>query len=210
MNDRINTEKPAAAFHLPRWNELPDIGLYMDQVITLINKYIERLSPCGDGTLTPSMINNYVKLGIIPCPVKKKYSRVQLSRLIMICVMKPVLPIQSIGSLIDTLLLTRTEEQLLDFFSERYEQTFLRINDMLRTTMSDVSQSETDGAAMLSLSAMHAAAISGGSKLLAENALVQLRRMTQPENEASDEKDKKSEKKSKEKKDKKDRSEQEE
>ena len=98
MNERINTEKPAAAFHLPRWNELPDIGLYMDQVITLINKYIERLSPCGDGTLTPSMINNYVKLGIIPCPVKKKYSRVQLSRLIMICVMKPVLPIQSIGA----------------------------------------------------------------------------------------------------------------
>ena len=45
---------------LPTWNELPDIEVYMDQVITLINKYIGGFAPDGDTLLTPSMINNYV------------------------------------------------------------------------------------------------------------------------------------------------------
>ena len=56
---------------LPRWDELPDIELYMDQVINLVSKYLSPiLSQQEQPMLTKSMVNNYVKLGLIPAPVK--------------------------------------------------------------------------------------------------------------------------------------------
>ena len=162
------------SFHLPRWEELPDIELYMDQVITLMNKYMEFFAQTGESTLTPSMINNYVKHGIIPCPVKKKYSRVHLARLVIICVMKPVLPISSIGGLINSLLETRSEAEVLNFFSDHYEHTFSNIIEILKGYARDVTANETDINTMLSLTVMHAAAISGGGKFLAQSALSEI------------------------------------
>lgn len=161
-------------FHLPRWNDLPDIELYMDQVITLMSKYMEFFASTGESTLTPSMINNYVKHGIIPSPVKKKYNRIHLARLVIICVLKPVLPISSIGDLLDTLLETRTEAEVLDFFSEHYEQTFSNIIEILKGYARNVASTESDINTMLTLTVMHAAAISGGGKFLAQTALYQM------------------------------------
>ena len=67
-------------YHLPRWEELPDIELYMDQVITLIERYLAPLLEEADEEnnkiITSAMINNYVKLGIMPKPIKKRYERV--------------------------------------------------------------------------------------------------------------------------------------
>lgn len=59
-------------FQLPRWNLLPDIELYMDQVLTLIEKYLSPLivQP-NQKIITAAMINNYVKLGLIPAPIKR-------------------------------------------------------------------------------------------------------------------------------------------
>ncbi|MFR9161525.1 MAG: DUF1836 domain-containing protein [Ruthenibacterium lactatiformans] len=60
-----------AAQRLPRWDELPDIDLYLDQVLTLLDKYLGPFLPENGGhALTASMINNYVKLRIVPAPVK--------------------------------------------------------------------------------------------------------------------------------------------
>lgn len=82
---------------LPRWDELPDIELYMDQVINLVSKYLGPiLSHQDQPMLTKSMVNNYVKLGLIPAPVKKKYSRVHLAFLIAITLLKQVLTIPEI------------------------------------------------------------------------------------------------------------------
>lgn len=61
------------AFHLPRFSELPDVGLYMDQVVSIIDKYFKVLDRDDDKPIiTSSMVNNYVKMGIIPPPVKKR------------------------------------------------------------------------------------------------------------------------------------------
>ena len=64
-------------FRLPEWDELPQIELYLDQVIALVTRYIGFLvyDPAEDKLLTPSMVNNYVKLHLIPPPVRKKYGR---------------------------------------------------------------------------------------------------------------------------------------
>ena len=81
-----------AAQRLPRWDELPDIDLYLDQVLTLLDKYLGPFLPENGGhALTASMINNYVKLRIVPAPVKKRYGRVQLAYLLVIGLLKQVL-----------------------------------------------------------------------------------------------------------------------
>ncbi|ASZ08362.1 MULTISPECIES: DUF1836 domain-containing protein [Enterococcus] len=84
-------------FRLPRWEELPDLELYMDQVITLIDRY---LSPIIQGEkhplLTSSMVNNYVKQGLIPAPIKKRYNKRHVAFLIAITTLKQVLTIPEI------------------------------------------------------------------------------------------------------------------
>ena len=91
-----------AEYSLPTWEELPLFDLYMDQVITLINNYLSIYSEAtGDERgITQSMINNYVKLKIIPAPVKKKYSRVHLAYLIIVCVLKQTLNIATIQNIV--------------------------------------------------------------------------------------------------------------
>lgn len=162
---------------LPSWNELPNIEMYMDQVITLINRYIGGFAPDGDTLLTSSMINNYVKNGILPCPIKKRYSRTHLARLIIICLLKPVLSINAIGTLIDFLLRTRTEEEVLNFFCEHYEETFASTAESLSHYTQNTSASDNGAAEILSLAAMRGAVISSVSKFLAENALSEICRL---------------------------------
>ena len=84
---------------IPLWNELPELDLYMDQVIGLMEKYLNASKK--DKLITPSMINNYVKLGIMPPPQKKKYSKTHIAYLIIICSLKQVMPIPNIKILID-------------------------------------------------------------------------------------------------------------
>ena len=87
--------------HIPRWNELPEIDLYLDQVVNYIEKYLGQYTVSKeDKIITKTMINNYVKLGIMPAPEKKKYSRSHIAYLIVICVLKQVYSISDIGKLI--------------------------------------------------------------------------------------------------------------
>ena len=88
-------------YHMPRYDELPALELYMDQVISVIN---ETLSPLYTGNsgpiLTPTMINNYVKQKLVAPPVKKRYTREHLAYFIVVALLKPVFSIAEIGALI--------------------------------------------------------------------------------------------------------------
>ncbi|MBP0990841.1 MAG: DUF1836 domain-containing protein [Oscillospiraceae bacterium] len=107
---------------LPRWEELPDLELYMDQVLSLIRKYLLPYPGFDDNGLTASMVNNYVKAGILPAPVKKRYNRRHLSRLLIICLLKSSLSIADVRRL--TLSLSSTEEPMIyDRFCELAEQS---------------------------------------------------------------------------------------
>ena len=85
-----------ASYHLPRWDELPDMELYMDQVVTLIEKHIRFLANNDDKLITSAMINNYVKLGLMPKPEKKRYERTHLAYLIVITLLKQILTITEV------------------------------------------------------------------------------------------------------------------
>ena len=67
----------ANAPQLPQWKELPDLALYMDQVVSLGNRYLE---PIISGPITASMVNSYVKKGLMPKPIKKNIHRNTLLR----------------------------------------------------------------------------------------------------------------------------------
>ena len=85
---------------LPRYDQLPNVTLYRDQVIEYVALWMEPLSICVEHpVITPSMINNYVKVGLVPAPVKKQYGREQIARLIAICLFKQVLPIAAVQAL---------------------------------------------------------------------------------------------------------------
>ena len=84
----------------PAWEELPGIPLYMDQVILYLGESLELFQrEEGACLLTSSMINNYVKNGLIPHPEKKKYRKEHLAGLIVLCLLKQVLPIPDVKAL---------------------------------------------------------------------------------------------------------------
>ena len=75
-------------FRLPKYDEIPDVGLFLEQTTKYISKYVE---PLQDITLTGSMISNYVKQKIIAKPIKKQYFTDQIAYLIFIAIAKSVL-----------------------------------------------------------------------------------------------------------------------
>ena len=111
------------SLRLPRWEELPDLELYMDQVLGLMQRYLGACPGFDDKGLTASMVNNYVKMGALPPPRKKRYSREHLARLLVICILKASLPISAIERLCADALTAVSEEEFYNGFCGIFEQT---------------------------------------------------------------------------------------
>lgn len=126
-------------FSLPRWNDLPEISLYSDQLITWINKTLEPIS-IGDSPLTKSMVNNYVKHGLVKPPVNKQYSRVHLAKLLVVCVLKSVFSMEQIGRYVFFAVEDSTIPATYDFFAEMLEKS---IDDIFNKKVPDIKK-DTD------------------------------------------------------------------
>ena len=122
LQERLQTwSREMETFHLPRWQELPPLELYMDQVLLLLKQYLEPLlRQQGDKAITASIVNNYVRLKIMPPPVKKKYARTHLAYLIMICTLKQSLSIASIQELLPQEANEEEVQRLYDDFVTRF------------------------------------------------------------------------------------------
>ena len=110
-------------FRLPRWNELPDIDLYKDQIISLVAQYVSIL-PGEEGLLTSAMINNYVKLGVVPAPVGKRYQKKQLAYFIAIAILKQTLTVSEIGNGLQMQQRLSKTEKAYDIFCAELENAF--------------------------------------------------------------------------------------
>ena len=95
MKDEIKQQMAESIkdFRMPRYHELPNEGMYLQQTTQYINNV---LSPLGCMELTSSMISNYVKKGIIASPIKKLYYAEQLAYLFYIAIAKNVLSLEHI------------------------------------------------------------------------------------------------------------------
>lgn len=105
-------------FRLPRYREIPDVGLYLEQVTKYLSGY---LAPVGEVTLTPSMITNYVKKDLITNPVKKQYSRDQIAHLMFIALAKSVLSLEDLREFIRLQERTYTTQRAYDYFCDELE-----------------------------------------------------------------------------------------
>ena len=81
-------------FSLPRYEQLPDMGLYLEQTTKYVTRAVEKLG-CID--VTGSMIRNYVKMGLVNNPEKKMYYRDQIAHILTIAILKAVLPLEDIN-----------------------------------------------------------------------------------------------------------------
>ena len=120
-NEFLTSCDVLTSFHFPRLSELPEFELYMDQVIALAEKYLSSLMPDHKNSLTPSMINNYVKSGVLPPPKNKKYNRSHLAMLLIICTAKSVLEISVISDVLAKSIVANQLEPVFDGFAEMYE-----------------------------------------------------------------------------------------
>ena len=111
-------EFDANNFHIPRWNELPNIDLYMDQVLNYIENSLKDYIKSDEKFITKTMINNYVKQGIIEPPINKKYNRLHIAELFVICILKQVYSISEVKELISLALKTNSAEKSYDRFCD--------------------------------------------------------------------------------------------
>ena len=125
-------------FSYPKWKEIPNIDLYLDQVLLYVNQVCEPISSGSEKGLTASMINNYVKHGYLTKPEKKKYQRKQIARLIAITTLKSVFSIQEIAQTLNTLQTQASSDQLYDAFVDYMNQGIDPANPIIQTSCQTV------------------------------------------------------------------------
>ncbi len=192
-------------YRLPKWELIPDLGLYMEQVVTLLKIYLDYLPPelKDDQIITAAAINNYVRNKIMPQPEKKKYYRIHIVYLIIICTLKQSLGISTLHALIPS---DMNEDEIRTFyntFAERHRLVsvyfinevrtvshgILYCNEVSDTASSKISESisanklMTDNPESLIITS---ALISGFSRLLSER-LLQLEIQIKEDKAAKDE-----------------------
>lgn len=127
-------EKYLRGFTLPTWDELPKLDLYMDQVIALLNDYLDffPMLENGERVVTATAINNYVRLKIMPAPIKKKYSRIHIAYLIMICSLKQVFAISYVQKIIPMGLTEREVKTLYNDYVRKHREVGLYFIEQVR------------------------------------------------------------------------------
>ena len=105
-------------FQFPRWNELPSLDLYMDQVITYLQSNLESTYFSDEKFITKAMINNYVKTSIVAPPIKKHYTKQHIAYFMVVTIVKRCYSMSQISQLIEihTHMKYSSVEQAYDLF----------------------------------------------------------------------------------------------
>ena len=136
---KLALAEPIRTFHLPRYAELPDVGLYLEQTSTYINHC---LAPLGCVEVTGSMIRNYVKMGLVKNPAKKQYYADQIAHLLAITILKKVLPLEHIQEMFDRQRRIYTDQVAYDYFCMEMEN-ILYFRFGIKDTVEEVGETDT-------------------------------------------------------------------
>lgn len=130
---------------LVEWNRLPDIGLYMDQVLTLMDRQLAFYKRADDDRLlTQPMINNYTKDGLLPRASDKKYTQGHLALLSVLCSLKPVLSISDLSVLLKNTQIETDEKRIYDFFLESQSDSIDRVRKDLTPDVEELMKETGD------------------------------------------------------------------
>lgn len=128
-------------FRLPRYHEIPDVGLYLEQTTKYVNQCIR---PLGFEDVTTSMIRNYVKQGLIANPIQKQYSANQIAHLIALVLLKQVTHLEYVSNLFQLLNdhENYTDQVAYDYFCEELEN-ILHFRFGLKDTIDEVGETSS-------------------------------------------------------------------
>ena len=130
------------------WERLPDIDLYMDQVLTMMERQLHLyLRSSDDKPLTQSMINNYTKDGILPRAVDKKYSRSHLALLSVLAALKPILSISELRVLLSSLSESESERNTYETFLDTQNRALTEVKDQTLQWLNPIAKEEDDDTA---------------------------------------------------------------
>lgn len=170
-------EKYITTFSLPKWEQIPDFGLYMEQVLALLKDYIDYLPPelKEEQSFTSTAVNNYVRNKMIPEPVKKKYYRIHIAYLIMIYTLKQSMSLSLIQKIIP---LGISEDEVRTLYVS-YASHYRKAANYYVETVRDLSGNilKHDGASEYAVNdtsdlIIMSTVFSGLSRLLAEKLLL--------------------------------------
>ena len=176
--DLYNWAEALGNVHIPRWEELPQLSLYMDQVLFYINDTLSFLNVStskddkkkDDKLLTSAMINNYVKQHFVTKPNKKRYEKEQIASLICFVLLKPVLQLGEIRKGLEHQLAfcEGGAEAAYNMFCEQVEMALRSVAALICGKTFDQSlytETATD------ICGMNMAALSLATKLVAQKVL---------------------------------------
>ena len=128
--DMVEVERRAIEsirdFRLPDYMMIPNVGLYLNQVVHYIS---DCMAPIGKFGLTSAMVSNYVEEGLIAPPVRKLYYREQIAYLMFITLVKGVLSMEEIRSVKQCQELTYDIESAYRQFNEEMTNALNHISD---------------------------------------------------------------------------------
>lgn len=115
------------------WEALPDIDLYMDQVVS----YLPRQSVGGKvPSMTSAMINNYVKDGLLPRACGKRYHKEHLIYLTAVGLLKNVLTVRDMKLLLDSEIQSEREREFYERLLLGIDEAYGQVNDMIPSELS--------------------------------------------------------------------------
>lgn len=164
-------------YRLPAWEEIPDLGLYMEQVVALLRQYLDYLPPelKDEEFITAAAINNYVRTKIMPEPVKKRYYRIHIAYLLLICTLKQGLSIALIKKLLPVGLPEAELRTLYDSYAARHALAAAFFIEQVRGVAGPILDHDDPGpfSAQSTEELIVSSAIIGGfSRLLAEKLML--------------------------------------
>lgn len=151
--------------------EIPDLEIYMDQLTTYLDKRLSFYSREAEAPfITRSMVNNYSKARLLPPPVSKRYSRIHMMVLSLICQLKRLFTIQDLGRLLAPVSQEKQAEGLYRLFLEAQREVFARTPEMTRELLAP-RDGEGDGLEEKSALVVQLAVRAQRDLLLAERIL---------------------------------------
>jgi hypothetical protein len=171
-------EKYLLNYRLPAWEEIHDIGLYTDQVVTLLRQYLDYLPPelKEEEFITSAAINNYVRTKIMPEPVKKRYYRVHIAYLLVICTLKQGLSIALIQRVLPMGLAEEQVREIYTRYAEQHQKSarfFIEQVRLVAGPILDHESNDPDYSVTQTEDLIVSSAIIGGlSRLLAEKLML--------------------------------------
>ena len=131
--------------HLPRYGEIPRIDLYMDQLVGFLEETLAPLYQPDEKIITRSMVNNYVKQGVLAAAAGKKYSRDHVAYLVVICTLKQTFSLSEIDLLIRRQIATFDTGVAYDYYCDAFEAALRALFAALPTSPKGLMSGENEG-----------------------------------------------------------------